>query len=73
MDDHIWYTTRILRLSEVNSMSDNENKKVVKNSVYGEMLNKMKTSNNSYQKGNKPKPQKGHSSQGVVKRTGRGR
>jgi hypothetical protein len=54
-------------------MSDDNNKKVVKNSVYGEMLSKMKTSNNSYQKGNNPKPQKGHSSQGVVKRTGRGR
>jgi hypothetical protein len=54
-------------------MSDDNNKKVVKNSVYGEMLNKVKTSNNSYQKGNKLKSQKGHSSQGVVKRTGRGR
>jgi hypothetical protein len=54
-------------------MSDNENKKVVKNSVYGEMLNKMKTNKNPYQKGPTPKPQKGHSSQGVVRRTGRGR
>lgn len=54
-------------------MSDNGNKKVVKNSVYGEMLNKMKTNNNPYQKTGNPKPQKGHSSQGMVKRTGRGR
>lgn len=54
-------------------MSDNENKKVVKNSVYGEMLNKIKTNKNPYQKGPNPKPQKGHASQGVVRRTGRGR
>lgn len=54
-------------------MSENENKKVVKNSIYGEML-KQKSNKNPYQsKGHTPKPQKGHSSQGIVKRTGRGR
>jgi hypothetical protein len=54
-------------------MSEDGDKKVVKNNVYGEMLNKMKTKQNTYQKENIPKPKKGHSSQGVVRRTGRGR
>lgn len=52
-------------------MTDDSTKKT---SPYGKMVDKIQQNNNPHQKGNNsPKPKKGHSSTGIVKRTGRGR
>lgn len=47
--------------------------KVQKNLVYGKMLKQLKDNNQPQKHSKVPQPQKGHNSQGVMRRTGRGR